>query len=238
MARVLIIREAEAGRETAETLFNLGHESVLLPLEAVVPLQSAPPGGNWDGFVVTSAKAVDPLAKSFPSDSRPVFAVGAATAEALRAAGFVHILAGSGTAASLPPIVETTFGAGETPRLLYAAGRNRSGSLERAFEAAGIGFGTWDVYDIVPLMPDRASAEVALGEAPVDAVLILSQGQAEAYGRLVARLKEASSRQTTSAPPRLLCLSERIAAALPAELTQRAKISTSPSLASLFEWIA
>ncbi|SMD08620.1 uroporphyrinogen-III synthase [Fulvimarina manganoxydans] len=237
MARVVVVREAESARDTAKKLIGIGHEPLLLPLEVVVRLESAAPVGDWTGFVVTSAKAVERLAEVFSDDTRPVFAVGEASAEAARAVGLVHVIAGEGTATSLPSLVRSAFGATARPNLLYAAGRNRSGSLEKAFEACDIAFGIWEVYDIAPLMPDLAFAQSTLSRAPVDAVLILSRGQAEAYGRLVARLDEASLGWPLKAQPHLLCLSERIAAALPVDLTYRAKISTSPSLASLFEWI-
>ncbi|MER0237211.1 uroporphyrinogen-III synthase [Fulvimarina sp. MAC8] len=231
MARVLVLREEGAAERTADQLRALGHEPLLLPLEAVIRLDNELPVSSFDGFVVTSAQAVPALAEAFADDARPVFAVGEATGEALESAGFSNVQVGSGKAASLPCLVESILGApADGTRLLYAAGRNRSGSLEEAVAGTSLSLSTWEVYDIVRRVPDLADLDQSLGDTGGDAALILSQAQAAAFADCVMPYLGAKAETL-----RLLCLSERIAEALPSDLRSRVEISGEPKLASLFE---
>ena len=231
MARVLILREAGAARETARQLRTLGHKPLLCPSEVVIRLESELPTAPLDGFVVTSAQAVPRLAEAFAADARPVFAVGEATAAALRSAGFANVHAGSGMSSSLPRVIRDVFGASSGDvRLLYAAGRNRSGSLEEAVAKASVHLSIWEVYDVVTRVPSEPELRRCLGGERADAVLILSQAQAQAFGDQIAAYLGGDIER-----PRLLCLSGRIAEALPPSLRPHAEISARPRLASLFE---
>ncbi|MEX6507261.1 uroporphyrinogen-III synthase [Jiella sp. M17.18] len=231
MARVLILREAADAGRTASDLAALGHEPLLLPVEETRSLDDPPPPGRFAGFAVTSARAVPALAAHFPGDARPVFAVGERTAAAARAAGLPHVQAAPGTADAIGQLALAT-GLEPGDHLLYAAGRRRTGTLETALTAASLGFAVWEVYAVVPVEPDAAVVRAALGGVPPDAVLILSAGQAEAFGRLAARHPG-----LFEPLPTLLALSARIAEALPPALAGAARISPTPRLASLFEWL-
>ncbi|MEN3793463.1 uroporphyrinogen-III synthase [Fulvimarina sp. MAC3] len=234
MARVLVLREEGAARQTARQLLALGHEPRLLPLEIVVRLEEGPPTSSFDGFVVTSAQAVPAMAEAFARDMLPVFAVGEATGAALRAAGFANVHAGSGEASFLPRLVGTVLGQPSGgARLLYAAGRNRSGSLEAAVAGTSLRLSTWEVYDVVRRVPGKTEFEDCFGvdgTNGADAALILSQAQAAAFQDCVAPYLGADVNKI-----RLLCLSGRIAEALMPELRSQAEISDRPKLVSLFE---
>lgn len=229
MARVLILRPREEAEETTALLAARGHLPLLLPLHATIPLAVPPPPGPFAAFAVTSRNAVPALARQFPGDGHTVLCVGKRTAEAAREAGFASVEAGEGTAAGLGAMALRFAGDG-TRQLLYAAGRVRSGTLEAALDAAGVRFALWETYDTVPLRLDAESVRAATGAAPPDAVLILSAAQAEAFAQLCRAVPA-----LLAGPPLLLCLSERIAAALPADLRAFAAISPSPSLSSLFD---
>ncbi|KQT85464.1 uroporphyrinogen-III synthase [Aurantimonas sp. Leaf443] len=228
--RLLILREAgPAAERTAQAVRAAGHEPVLLPLEAGVALARALPEGAFDAFALTSRRAAAPLASAYPGDARPVLCVGAATAEAARAAGFTHVLEGVGTAAAMPALL----GAAGLPggaRILYAAGRPRTGTLEEALTAAGFGVVTWDVYETRAVRPAPALVEAATAGGAAEAALVLSRLQAGALSDLVA------ARPDLARPGfRCLCLSSRIAGALSRELAEGAAISDAPSLARLLE---
>ncbi|EAU41567.1 uroporphyrinogen-III synthetase [Fulvimarina pelagi HTCC2506] len=231
MARVLILRERASGEETARQLRSRGHEPIVLPLEAVVRLDGEPPTAPFDGFAVTSSQAVSSLAEAFAGDPRPVFAVGAATGATIEAAGFPNVHFGSGRAASLPDICSTVFGSRDDgATILYAAGVNRSGSLEAAFADSPFRLLTWEVYDVVRRAPSRDELRGAFDSAPSDAVLLMSQAQAIAFAECIAPYWEDNVETV-----RLLCLSQRISDALPSGLRSRAEISERPTLPSLFE---
>ncbi|HEY9056320.1 MAG TPA: uroporphyrinogen-III synthase [Aurantimonas sp.] len=231
MARVLILRERDEAMRTAVALEARGHQPLVLPLEATLPLDQGPPQGAFAGFAVTSARAVPALARHFPADPRPVFAVGERTGEAARAAGFADVRIAGGTALDIARLADAAGLSAATP-LLYAAGRTRTGTLEEALDAAAIPYVVWEVYEMTRLAPDEAAVASVLGGAAPDAVLLLSTGQAEAFCRLAERLPPLFQPM-----PTMLALSKRIADALPPALRRDAIISSNAGLASLFECI-
>lgn len=230
MARVLILREAAAAARTAAEIVRRGHAPLVLPLEAVEPLDAPPPPGTFAAFAATSAHAVAPLARRFPNDPRPLFAVGTATGSAARDAGFSDVRVADGAADGIAALAAAALPVGAA--ILYAAGRTRTGTLETGLADAGIGCTVWEVYAIQPLRPDAATVARALDGCPPDSVLVLSAGQATAFGALRRDMPGAFTPR-----PAVLALSDRIAAALPAELRRDAWISPDRSLSSLFEWL-
>jgi uroporphyrinogen-III synthase len=231
MARVLILRPAEDAATTARALAARGHTPQVLPAEEIVALGTAPPAGSFAALLVTSAHAVPALARHPPAAWPAILAVGERTAEALRAAGFDRVTVGCGGAAGLVEPAVRLAAARGLP-LLYAAGRVRSDALETTLAEQSVPLSVWEVYDIRPLDPGPEEIARATGGAPPDAVLLLSRGQVAAYLRLAERLPRGPG-----AAPRLLCLSSRIAAALPAELRSLAEISPAMSLATLFDHV-
>ncbi|TFF18075.1 hypothetical protein E3C22_22520 [Jiella endophytica] len=233
MARVLILREAAEAERTAGHLASLGHQPLMLPLERTVETH-APAGTAGEGaagFAATSARAIPALAEAFSSDSRPLFVVGAATGETATDAGFANVRVAEGAAATMGRLaLASGITAGDT--LLYAAGRRRTGTLERAMEKAGIACRIWEVYDILPVTVSEGMVRSLLIGGPPDVVLLLSAGQAEGYGRMVDAMP-----QYFAPPPKLLALSSRICEALPQFLREDVLVSARPSLASLFELI-
>ncbi|MEF2552233.1 uroporphyrinogen-III synthase [Aurantimonas sp. A2-1-M11] len=229
MVRILILREAQAAARTADDLAARGHEPLVLPLESSQAIAGPAPAGAFAGFAATSARAVPALAAAFPGDARPVFAVGERTGAALAAAGFPDVRVAAGEAQSIGRLAFAAgFGGADT--ILYAAGRPRTGTLETALSAAGVGCRVWEVYETIALRPERAAVVAALGAGPPDAVLLLSAGQAATYGDLVARFAD-----LFTPPPQILALSARIAAALPPNLAETAQLSRDTRLVSLFE---
>ncbi|GGD41266.1 uroporphyrinogen-III synthase [Aureimonas glaciei] len=230
MARVLILRPAEDAATTARALAARGHTPQVLPAEEIVPLGTAAPAGSFAALLVTSAHAVPALARH-PSAAWPaILAVGERTAEALRAAGFDRVTVGCGAAGLVEPAAALAAARGLP--LLYAAGRVRSDALETTLAERSVCLGVWEVYDIRPLDPGQEEIARATQGAPPDAVLLLSRGQVSAYLRLAESLP-----REPGAAPRLLCLSSRIADALPAELRSLAEISPAMSLATLFDHV-
>ena len=235
MARVLILREASEAERTASDLARIGHQPLMLPMERTVdlhtPVADAMAGTSIVGFVATSARAIPALAGAFLSEGRPLFAVGAATCHAAEAAGFTNVHVADGAASAMGRLArEAGVRPGET--LLYAAGRRRTGTLEKALEAVGIKFRIWEIYDIAPVTLSKGMVRSVMIGGPPAAVLLLSAGQAEGYGRMVDAMP-----QFFADRPKLLALSPRVHDALPPTLREDVSISAEPSLASLFELI-
>lgn len=207
--RVLITRPRQSAERTAKKLVRLGHQPLILPLTR--PCHSTEAAANalafpHEALVITSAEAVralDQLDLSGHLDTE-VYAVGAATAEAVRRAGFRHVKTAEGTGESLARMLIDEH----RTNLLYLAGSPRSPDLEQGLTGAGIRFSTVVCYEMLPLEWTQIEWE-ALGPAP-DAVLLYS-GEA---ARLFAEQPLVKDNPDLWASCQAICLSQKVARSL------------------------
>jgi uroporphyrinogen-III synthase len=122
MRPVLILRPQPGADATAKKAAGLRLEPVVAPLFAIVPLAWEMPERPFQAVLLTSANAARALGEA-PDRSIPVYAVGAATAEAARTAGFLNVTAGRGDVAQL---VRRASGDG-IGSLLHLSGLDRTG---------------------------------------------------------------------------------------------------------------
>ena len=95
MRRVLVLRPEPGAGETAARAAARGLEPVVAPLFEVRPLPWAPPEGPFDAVLLTSANAARTAGEALGALTHlPCFAVGEATAQAARTAGFAEVLPG------------------------------------------------------------------------------------------------------------------------------------------------
>lgn len=236
--RVLVLRPEPAAARTARTLSARGHDAVLLPLskaehdiEAVGKALATPHAA----IAVTSAE----IARLFstigtnlaPHLSTRVFAVGQASADAMKAVGFhdAHAAGGDGAALAESIIAHVRVsGAPESP-ILYLAGKPRASGFENRLRAASIPFRTVESYRMAALACPPAAVASALLEPVPDAVLLYSPESARAFFGL-APLLEMPDR---FAALRLLCMSPNVAAIVPERFAAQAETATTPDEASL-----
>ena len=104
--RVLILRPKPGASATAALVSRAGHEPVVVPLFEMVPVDWSLPRGRFDAVAMTSANAARLGGDGLRAVRRlPLYAVGEATAEAARAAGFSNVQAGAGDADDLAALV-------------------------------------------------------------------------------------------------------------------------------------
>lgn len=98
MRKLFVLRPEPGASATAEKARALGLEPVVTPLFAIHPVKwIAPDPAGFDGLLLTSANAVRHGGESLEvMKTLPVYAVGEATAEAARDAGFTVKSVGSG----------------------------------------------------------------------------------------------------------------------------------------------
>lgn len=183
--RVLVTRPEPDASKTAERLRALGHEAVVAPLMAIVEDRTVPidPSG-LASIAVTSANAVAALAARADFAvlrSIPLFAVGDVTAEAARAAGFASVRSAAGAADDLARLILAESRRADGPRhgrILYAAGRDRTGDLDGTLRRAGLAVDILEVYraEPAPLGPDTVAMLEAGG---IDATLVYSRRSAD-----------------------------------------------------------
>ena len=118
MRKLIIIRPEPGAAASVAAARALGLEATAIPLFTVEPVEWDPvDAARFEGLVATSANAFRHGGEGLASlRGLPVHAVGEATAEAAREAGFTVATVGAGgrEAMALPP-----------GRLLHLAGRNR-----------------------------------------------------------------------------------------------------------------
>lgn len=110
MTRPLLLLRPQPGNDrSAEQARALGIEVLQIPLFAIVSVESTPlPPGPFDALLVTSANGARHGAETLARFAHlPIYAVGEATARAVREHGGRNVLTGGGDAAStIPQILE------------------------------------------------------------------------------------------------------------------------------------
>jgi uroporphyrinogen-III synthase len=121
-APLLILRPEPGASMTAKRAFDQGWRPIVSPIFRIEPIAwGSPPAGDYDALFVTSANAVRQAGKAVtPYAVMPAYAVGDATARALKAAGFTDIRTGRGDAAMM---LEAAAENGVT-RALHLAGED------------------------------------------------------------------------------------------------------------------
>ena len=197
---VLVTRPLPDAERTAAALAARGHAALPAPVSAIHPTGAALPAGTFDAVTATSHHAFPP-----PDglDRRlPVFAVGARTAAAARAAGFRDVRVGRGDAGALADLLRLTLP--RPARLLFLAGRHRKPLLETSVTAAGYRLDTLEVYAAEALPAWPAAAVEALRAGTVGAALHYSRRSVE----LALALADGAGLADAVLTLRHLCLSD------------------------------
>jgi uroporphyrinogen-III synthase len=227
--RVLVTRPEPASARTAAELERRGHEPVLLPLMQAIHQPNAlvtPVLPDTAAIAVTSAEAIRVL-EALPREARqallalPLFAVGRATARAASDAGFADVSVADGDGRSLASLLVATHDA--TTPILYLTGTPRSPDFETDLQQAGRAIDVRECYRMVPATPDNREVLKTLTPMP-DAILVYSAETARRIGELHHATRDLLDWQQV----RFLCLSEKIAGALPAEIQPNSQWSMEP----------
>jgi uroporphyrinogen-III synthase len=132
--RVWITRAEPGASRTAARLRDMGFEPLIHPLLRVEHL--TPPLPDLDRFAAlafTSANGVAAFAALTPRRDRPVFAVGQATAQAARQAGFVAVRSAEGDLTALAQLIAAEL---SDAVLLAPQAETPAGDLGEALAAA------------------------------------------------------------------------------------------------------
>jgi uroporphyrinogen-III synthase len=231
--RVLVTRPLHSGERTAQRLADLGHAALLLPLTRPVHDAAAAAHAldmSTGVIAVTSAEAVRVLGELgpvlMPHLSRPLFAVGRATAKAGEKIGFAVTDHSDGSGIELADLIaerRQLLG----PSLTYLTGFPRTPGFEARLTALGIPFRTAECYRMEEVEP----AEELLGNllSAADAVLFYSAHTASRF----FSLPYLATRPDILTKMRFLCLSSAIAATLPNTLAGNVEIAEMPDEDSL-----
>jgi uroporphyrinogen-III synthase len=191
------ITRAQPGAEaTARRVEALGYTALVDPLLEIRDLTPTVDLTGVAALAFTSANGVEAFAKLTSVRDLPVFAVGEATAQAARAAGFVQAFSADGDVEALAHLLIET-----RPGLVLCAGaREPAADLPALLATAGVEARSLAVYAAEACSP---APETLARLAEVDAVLLHSPRAARALAAVLA----ASPTPTL----RVLCLSPAVA---------------------------
>ena len=162
-------------------------------------------------ILLTSANGARALAAAAPgAEARrlPVLAVGPATAQEARDAGFGSVTAAGGDVDALAALAAARLRP-DAGRLVHVAGRVSTGDLVPRLSAAGFEARRVPLYEAIAVRALSAPARRALEEQTLAGVALFSPRSARLFARLVRESGlEAAARALTA-----FCLSQAVAAA-------------------------
>ncbi|WP_428153874.1 uroporphyrinogen-III synthase [Brevundimonas sp.] len=166
-ARIWITRAEPGASRTAARLRDMGLEPVIAPLLAVENLTPPVPDlVPFDALAFTSINGVTAFAALTPRRNRPVFAVGDATAQAARDAGFDEVRSASGDLHALARLIASEL---SDASVLVPQAETPAGDFEAALIIASA-----RNISIQPLIVYRAQSTTVAMPTTFDAILIHS----------------------------------------------------------------
>ena len=235
---VLLTRPAPVNAASAARLRAAGFDVLPAPLmrfEAIACPDDADHG--TDATIVTSAAALRAIA-DHPMRARlatrPLFAVGEATAAAAREAGFTKIAIASGDAASLCELILETMRKRRLKKstsFLYLAGANLSCDLAEVLAPHGLRVTTQTVYRMAALPTFPEAALAAFAANGIEAVLHYSRRSAATF---VEAARLAGVEIAALALPQC-CISKAVADVLHEAGAQRIAVARTPDEPAMLE---
>src|SRR5689334_13474006 len=180
--KIWITRAQPGADVTAERVRALGHEAIVAPLLTVKPLSDvAVDLSGVAALAFTSANGVRAFADISPERALRVFAVGAATAQAARAAGFRLVLSADGDVEALAEGIGKRRGE-LRGAVLHPGAAEPAGDLAGALAKHGIEARRLILYETVPV---KLAPELAAELVQADAALLHSPRAAKALAALL-----------------------------------------------------
>jgi len=208
---------------TSRRLIARGWRPVLAPMlriEAVAA--SLPPVGAVQAVLITSASAIAFVPAGFHATR--LLAVGDATAERARRAGFTTVESAGADAAALAELAARSCDMAGAPLLLAGAAR-QGDALAARLSAAGFRVLHHAVYDAQPVLHLPHSAQVELTEGRVAAALFFSPATARTF--VAAFLRACTPENVLNVDA--LAISGETAAALAPLPWRRIRVATRPN---------
>lgn len=173
--RVAITRAMPEAARTAERVRARGHEPVLAPLLTITPCGYDTSTEGAQALIFTSSNGVRAFPDARGARERIVLAVGDATAEAARAAGFSDVRSADGDVAALAELARTTLDP-RAGKLIHIGGAHLAGDLAGMLSGHGFAVERRMAYVAV-----AATSLPAAFSTPLDVVLFHSARAAENF---------------------------------------------------------
>jgi uroporphyrinogen-III synthase len=190
MSKILLTRPRASSERWAKLLSARGLTPVIEPLLAIEPTGAARPFGEFQAVLLTSANAPDALEimKDRVGDLFPLpcFCVGASTASAARAIGFINITQSTSDSAALAQMIVNAL-TDKTKPLLHIAGDVVDGKARSILEKNGFTLESWAVYRAVAMENLSPGLIAALQTHDVTVVPVFSPRSARVLVSLIEK---------------------------------------------------
>lgn len=227
--RLLVTRPREDAAETVSALEALGHVAMVEPLLQIRSLPvDLPDLEGIQALLITSRNGLRAFVAASAERRLPVYAVGPATAEAARAAGFPEVHDADGDALALAALVRARLDPA-AGALLHPSGREVAEGLVEELEPAGFTLHRVVLYAAEPAPEFSPDGRAALEQGTLDGVLFFSPRTGATFADLIERagLRQACTGLTA------YCLSPAVAQALDSLPWQAIHTAEGPNQAAL-----
>ncbi len=227
--RVLLTRSHAESEAVAARLAILGFSPVIVPVVVIVTIPLTSVATRPSAILVTSLHATEALT---PDDlvtfgDCPVLAVGAASAAAARAKGFVDVRVAGGDARALIDLLRLTHPG--PARLLYLAGRDRKPDLETTLVGEGHRVETAETYEARPVPWTPETVDGLVNDPPGVCLHFSRRSAGLAIGQSRGRLDAVFDAAFH------VCLSSDVAAPLRESGERRIVVAPQPNVDSLLQ---
>lgn len=184
--RVLITRPQPDAETTAARLRDMGHVPLVAPLLEIRLLVRADSLDitGFQAVLVTSANGARALSDATEQRNTLVFAVGVASAETARQAGFGSVESADGDVRALKALVTERLDPGNGP-LLHVTGSVTAGDLVGGLGQSGYVAEALQLYDTDTENTLPGTIEDGLRQGNIDAMLLYSPRTARTFVNLV-----------------------------------------------------
>ncbi|MHC5306007.1 uroporphyrinogen-III synthase [Bartonella sp. LJL80] len=221
---ILVTRPLPGARRTEQHLRDMNLTPYVLPLCETRPLQINQKALIGDALIITSETVFVQMDIALQQVlfGKPLYCVGPRTAEAAKQAGFANIALVAGTAAQLVAAIDCPT----HTQFLYLAGHVRGPDLERLLAERYDHVRVVEVYDTKPIKLN--AQQLAALPKRIEVVMLYSAMAAMELEQIGAYLNPSTV---------LLCLSTRIAQAIPKTISQIPVIAYEPHEEAMLEGI-
>ena len=232
--RVLVTRPGTDGEALLARLTKQGYDGLHEPL-LLVDLQDGPDVDTHgvQAYLATSSNGVRALLNRNPEMTKPLYAVGDATATTARELGFVQVHSAEGNVDDLARLAIDMLNP-KNGALYHAAGSVQTGLLKETLETAGFEFRRDVLYKSEPAKSLSPEAIAGIKSGRINTVLLYSPRTTETFVKLLrkARLVRAAKYLT------LICLSPAVAEKAADLSWQERRVAKTPTQDALLETLA
>ncbi|MFN0023989.1 MAG: uroporphyrinogen-III synthase [Parvularculaceae bacterium] len=230
--KVIITRPEPDAAVFASLVRGAGAEAIVSPVMAIRFLAGTVAAAPGEALAFTSANGVRAFARASHDRTPPVYAVGEATAQEARRAGFLSVAAADGDVDSLADLISTA----QPPRgIVHLAGSDRAGDLVAALALRGVPARRLVIYEAAPLPEFAPAARAAIEAEPENcAVALFSPRSATLFLAQAARAGVEGALLRATA----LALSEAVVVAAGADRWAAIKLASQRSVEAMTSLVA